>query len=104
MRTVDLRRQDVTLDELLRRVGNDVIRVTSKEGEEFVLEAADAFEREARELGRSEKFMEFLSERSSEPGGVSLAQIEARLSGADPVSGGSADNVEPSDGAATHGE
>jgi hypothetical protein len=84
MRTVDLRRQDVTLDELLRRVGNDVIRVTSKDGAEFVLEAADAFEREARELGRSAKFMEFLSERAAEPGGVPLEEIEARLSAADP--------------------
>ena len=69
-----------------------------------VLVRVDAFEREAHELGQSAKFMEFLSERSSEPGGVSLAQIEARVSGADPVTGGPADNVDPSDGAASHGE
>jgi PHD/YefM family antitoxin component YafN of YafNO toxin-antitoxin module len=79
MKTIDLRRQEVSLDELLRSVGADSVRITSKNGEEFVLEAADAFEHEAAELGRSAKFMAFLAERSAEPGRISLADIESRL-------------------------
>ena len=58
MKTVDLRRQQISIDELLRCVGADVVRITSKEGEQFVLEAADAFEREVNELGQSMKFRE----------------------------------------------
>ncbi len=56
-----------------------MVRITSKDGDEFVLEAAGAFEREAGELGRSAKFMAFLAERSAEPGRRSLADVEARL-------------------------
>jgi hypothetical protein len=97
VKTVDLRRQDVTIDELLRSVGNDVIRVTSRDGEEFVLEAADAFDREARELGQSAKFMEFLANRGAEPGNVSLAEIEARLNAADPANGAAADKADRRD-------
>ena len=82
MKTIDLRHQEVSLDELLRSLGGDVVRITSKDGEEFVLEAADAFEREAAELGRSETFMAFLAERSAEPGRTSLADIESHLAGA----------------------
>jgi hypothetical protein len=94
VKTIDLRRQHVTLDELLRSVGDDVVRVTSKDGEEFILEAADAFEREAAELGRSAKFLAFLTERSAESGRISLADIEARLTATEPTttaSGASAD-------------
>jgi hypothetical protein len=79
VKTIDLRRQEVSLDELLRSVGCDVVRITSKDGDEFVLESADAFEREANELGRSAKFMALLAERSAESGRVSLAEVESRV-------------------------
>jgi hypothetical protein len=95
VKTIDLRRQHVTLDELLRSVGDDVVRVTSKDGEEFILEAADAFECEAAELGRSAKFLAFLAERSAESGRISLADIEACLTATEPTptaSGASADS------------
>jgi len=87
VKTVDLRRQQVTLDELLRLVGGDMVRITSRDGDEFVLEAADAFEREAAEFGRSAKFMALLAERSAESGRISLADIESRLARAEPTSG-----------------
>ncbi|MBX6312822.1 MAG: hypothetical protein IRY99_07900 [Isosphaeraceae bacterium] len=67
------------------------MRITSKDGDEFGLEAADAFEREAGELGRSAKFLAFLSERSAESGRISLADIESRLAG---ESGGDASRSE----------
>lgn len=79
MTIIDLRKENVTIDELLRTAGGEPVRITSKDGIEFVLEAADAFEREAAELGRSEKFRAFLAERSAEPGRRSLADVERRL-------------------------
>ena len=87
MKTIDLRRQQIALDELLRSVGGDVVRITSKDGDEFVLEAAGAFEREVDELGRSAKFMAFLAERSAEPGRRSLADIESSLAGPEATAG-----------------
>ncbi len=61
MKTIDLRRQEVGLDELLRSIGAEAVRITSKEGDEFVLEAADAFEREVNELGRRREVLGILN-------------------------------------------
>jgi hypothetical protein len=97
--SADLRQEQVSIDDLLRSVGGDVVRITSKEGTEFVLEAADGFEREAKELGQSRKFMTFLAQRSAEPGRVPLAEIEARLSGAQPAHGVSVDEAGQTDDA-----
>jgi hypothetical protein len=51
----------------------------SEYGSEFILEAADEFDREVADLGQSEKFMLFLAERSQEPGSISLEELEQRL-------------------------
>ena len=79
MRTLDLRQQQVTVAELLQFARTESVRIVDEEGAEFILEAADAFEREVAELGQSEPFMEFLAERSKEPGGISLEEIERKL-------------------------
>ena len=51
----------------------------SDDGSEFVIEAADAFDREAAQLGASAKFMSFLAERSRKPGRLSLEDVERRV-------------------------
>jgi hypothetical protein len=79
MRTLDLRQQQVTVDELLQFASIESVHILNSNGDEYILEASNAFEREAAELGRSEKFMTFLSERSKEPGGISLDEIERRI-------------------------
>jgi hypothetical protein len=84
VKTIDLRQQQVTVDELLQAAGGDAVRITNKDGDEFILEPADAFEREAAEFGRSAKFMALLAERSAESGRTSLADIERRLAQAEP--------------------
>jgi hypothetical protein len=84
VKTIDLRRQQVTVDELLQAADGDAVRITNKDGDEFILEPADAFEREAAEFGRSVKFMAFLAERSAEPGRIPLADIELRLAQPEP--------------------
>jgi predicted ATPase len=83
MRTLDLRQQKTTVDELLRFARAETVRIVNADGDEFILEAADAFEREVAELGQSEKFMAFLAERSKEPGVVSLDDLERKLAQAE---------------------
>jgi hypothetical protein len=85
VKTLDLRQHQVTVDELLQLAGADAVLIMNKNGDEFILEAADSFEREVAELGRSEKFMAFLTERSKEPGRTTLAEIERRLAQTEPA-------------------
>ncbi len=80
MKTLDLGTHEVTVDELLQSARTEAVRVRSKDGDEFVLEAADAFEREVIELASSAKFMSSLAQRSKEEGSVSLEDIKQRLS------------------------
>lgn len=79
MKTLDLRQQHMTVKELLRFARTEPVRIVAEEGDEFILEIADAFEREVTALGQSEKFMAFLAERSKEPGVISLDDIERKL-------------------------
>jgi hypothetical protein len=79
MKTLDLAKQQVTVDELLRSATDETLVIRSKEGLTFVLEATDSFDREVAELGSSERFLSFLAERSKEPGNLSLDDIEKRF-------------------------
>ena len=79
MITFDLRRQQITLEELFRAARSESVLIVTDEGQEYILEAADEFDREVAELGRSEKFMDFLAERRKESGRIPLEEIERRL-------------------------
>jgi hypothetical protein len=79
MITLDLRDQTVTIEELLRIASSDSVLIRSNGGQEFILEAADTFEHEVAELGGSEKFMQFLAERSKEPGTIPIEQLKQEL-------------------------
>ena len=72
MTTIDLTQVQPSVDDLLRMAAGVPVRIRSRNGEEFILESADAFDREAAELSQSEKFMSFLAERAQEPGRTSL--------------------------------
>jgi len=78
MTKLDVRQTPVSVDELLQMASNDAVLVVNRDGNEFVVEAADAIDREVAQLAASEKFMSFLDERSQEPGSVSLEEIERR--------------------------
>jgi hypothetical protein len=80
MKTLDLGKQQVTVDELLRSAAGESVLIRSKDGHAFVLEAADFFEREVAGLAASEKFMSFLAQRSKEQASIPLEEIELRLS------------------------
>jgi len=79
MTKLDVRQTPVSVDELLQMASNDAVLVVNRDGNEFVVEAADAIDREVAQLAASGKFMSLLDERSQEPGSVSLEEIERRL-------------------------
>jgi hypothetical protein len=79
MKTLDLRQSPMSVTALLQAARQESIRILSEDGSEFILEAADAFDQEVAELGRSEKFMSFLAERSQEPGSIALEELEQRF-------------------------
>jgi hypothetical protein len=45
MKTLDLRQQQVTVDELLQFASLESVLILNSNGDEYILEASDAFER-----------------------------------------------------------
>lgn len=82
MKVVDLEQQQVTVEDLLRLAQAEEVVIRDREGQEFVLEAADDFAREVARVGQSERFIAFLAERAQEPGGTTLEEFEGALRGA----------------------
>ena len=75
----DLRKQDITLDELFRIAEDEPVQIVSKAGTTFVIEPADAFEQEVAMLRQSKKFMAFLADRSKEQATISLDELEREI-------------------------
>ena len=78
MKTIDLTRGERTLAELLALAKHERILIHSATGDDFLLESADAFDREVALLGQSERFMAFLQNRSAEAGGTPLAEVRKK--------------------------
>lgn len=83
MKTLDLRQSPTTLAEALELARSESVLIVNEEGDEFILEAGEAFEREAARLGQSDRFMDFLAERAKEPGTTSLDELERKLAQAE---------------------
>jgi hypothetical protein len=79
MKTLDLRKHTVTVEELLHLASSDPVLIRANDGQEFYLEPADELDREVESLGQSEKFMQFLAERSKEPGAIPLEDLQQNL-------------------------
>jgi len=79
MKTVNLARKRVTLDELLKLAAVGSVRIVTPGGHAFILEDADEFEKEVKLLGKSKRFQRFLKERSKEPATTSLADYRRTL-------------------------
>jgi hypothetical protein len=76
MKTLDLRQESMTLEQLLQFAKTEAVLILSDNGNQYILENADNFEQEVIALGNSKKFMNFLAERSQEQGYISLDDIE----------------------------
>jgi hypothetical protein len=75
VKTINLGQEQRTLTELLALAKREALLIHSATGDDFLLEPADDFDREVAALGRSERFMSFLSERSAESGDRPLSDV-----------------------------
>ena len=75
MKTIDLSKGRRSLKEVLNLAKSQTVLIHSDSGEDFLLEHADEFDREAAKLGESEKFMSFLDDRSKETRDIPLRQL-----------------------------
>lgn len=79
MKTLDLRRQKLTVEELLKLALAGTVRVVTADGHAFVVEEADDFDKEVELLGKSKKFQRFLKDRSKEPATTSIEDYRRSL-------------------------
>ena len=79
MITLDLDKKPMLLDEVLRIASSGAVMLRAHDGQEYVLEPADDFEREVAQLSQSERFMEFLHQRAQESGSKSLEAFKKQL-------------------------
>lgn len=79
MRTLDLSREQVSVEALLKLAATEAIRIVAADGSSYILEEADDFDKEVELLGKSEKFSNFLRERSQEPTTTSIEEFRRSL-------------------------
>jgi len=79
MKTLDLSRKQITLEELLKLAAAGSVRILTADGHAYILEDADEFDKEVKLLGKSKKFQRFLKERSKEPATISLEDYRRSL-------------------------
>jgi hypothetical protein len=75
MKEIDLAKEQRSLSEVLTLAKSEAILIHSASGDDFVLEAADEFDREVAALGANEKFTSFLEARSKETGAIPLRGV-----------------------------
>jgi len=78
MKTIDLSRGKHSVAELLALAKSDTVLIHSSSGDDFLLEQADEFDREVAALGRSDKFMSFLEQRSKETGDLPIGKVREK--------------------------
>jgi hypothetical protein len=78
VRTIDLGKEQPSLTDVLTLAKSGPVVIHSGPGEDYLLEPADEFDREAARLGESEKFMAFLKARSNEAGDIPLAEVRKK--------------------------
>jgi hypothetical protein len=79
MKTLDLSREQITLENLLELAAAGSVRILTADGHAFVLECADDFDKEVELLGKSKTFQRFLNERSKEAATTSLDEYRRTL-------------------------
>lgn len=79
MKTLDLTREHVTVEELLKLASAGSVRILAADGHAFVLEQTDDFEKEVELLGKSKKFRRFLNDRSKDAATTSLEDYRRSL-------------------------
>ena len=79
MKTIELTSRSLSLPELLRIAHREPVLIRTPSGDEYVLSAVDAFEREVELMRLSPELQALLAERRNERGTVSLDSIRNQL-------------------------
>ena len=79
MKTVKVEEEKLDLQDVIKLARKEPVVLLTADGKEFVLAAADDFEREVEALRGSHAFQRFLDERSKSATRIRLAQIEAEI-------------------------
>ena len=80
MITIDLSKQQPSLADVLAIAKSEPVVIHSGPGEDYLLEPADDFDREAAALGSSDSFMSFLAARSKEVGDIPIEEARRKRS------------------------
>ncbi len=75
MKTIDLKREKHSIEEILTMAKSDTVIIHSIDGPDFLLEEADEFDQEVARLGSSDKFMSLLEERSREEDDIPMNEV-----------------------------
>lgn len=78
MKTIDLGKGRHSLTKVLAAAKTEAVLLHLPSGEEFLVEAADEFDREVGALGHSDKFMSFLEARAKEKGDIPLREVRRK--------------------------
>ncbi|MBM3302053.1 MAG: hypothetical protein FJY85_19145 [Deltaproteobacteria bacterium] len=79
MKSVDLRRENVDLPQLLHLAKEGSVLLVTEDGREFILAEADHFDAEVEALRKSARFQSFLDRRMSQKERVPIEEIEKDL-------------------------
>ena len=79
MRSVDLRDEDLDLNQLLHLAEGRSVLVVARDGHEFILAEADDFDAEVEALRGSARFQSFLDRRMSNQTRIPIEDIEREI-------------------------
>jgi hypothetical protein len=79
MKTVDLAKEKLDLEAVIKIASREPILLVTPDGKEFCIAEADDFEREVEALRGSRAFQRFLDERSASTKRIPLEEIEAEI-------------------------
>ena len=79
MKTIDLAKHQLLLDEALRSARGESLLLRCANGEQFVVSLADDFATEVELLRKNHAFLEFLDSCKKDESSVSLEEAEKRL-------------------------
>jgi len=79
MRTIELDKEPLDLEAVIKLASQEPVLLVTPEGKEFCLAEADDFEREVETLRGSQAFQRFLEKRSASTRRIPLEEIEAEI-------------------------
>lgn len=79
MKTIDLTKKNLSLDEALRSARGESLLLKCSNGEQFVISVADDFATEVELLRKNHAFLDLLDSCKKDETSVSLVEAERRL-------------------------